>query len=99
MTLPTDDIEVRRRRAAYRAGHRGTKEMDWLLGRYADAVLPALPVAELAAFEELLALPDPELHAWIIDPAPIAGRAIAELIGRIRAFHGLDAEAGAESRS
>ena len=33
------DLEIRRRRAAYRAHHRGTKEMDWLVGRYADAHL------------------------------------------------------------
>ena len=71
MTLPTDDIEVRRRRAAYRAGHRGTKEMDWLLGRYAEAVLPALPVAELAAFEELLALPDPDSAAGAASAPPV----------------------------
>ena len=27
-----DDLEMRRRRAAYRASHRGTKEMDIILG-------------------------------------------------------------------
>ena len=33
----TDDVASRRRRAVFRAGHRGTKEMDWLLGRFAEA--------------------------------------------------------------
>ena len=41
----TDDAETRRRRAAYRACHRGTKEMDWILGRFAEAALPAMPLA------------------------------------------------------
>ena len=38
----TDDVETRRRRAAYRASHRGTKEMDWMLGRYAERALPGV---------------------------------------------------------
>ncbi len=34
-----EDIEVRRRRAVWRAGHRGTKELDLLVGRFAAAHL------------------------------------------------------------
>ena len=42
----TDDVASRRRRAAFRASHRGTKEMDWLMGRFADArVADMLPQA------------------------------------------------------
>ncbi|TMJ66522.1 MAG: succinate dehydrogenase assembly factor 2, partial [Alphaproteobacteria bacterium] len=39
----TDDVERRRRRAVYRACHRGTKEMDWILGRFAQAALADMP--------------------------------------------------------
>ncbi len=91
MTAPdpdiADNLETRRRRASWRAHHRGTKEMDWLLGRYADATLAGMTGDELDAFERLMALPDPDLNAWILDPAPIAGRDIAPLIDRIRDFH------------
>ena len=41
----TDDVAIRRRRAAYRASHRGTKEMDLILGRYAVARLPDMTAA------------------------------------------------------
>lgn len=84
-TLPLDE---RRRRAAFRAAHRGTKEMDWLLGRYADRHLAAMPDAELAEFEQLLAMPDPDLQHWLMATERYAGD-FEELIGRIRAFHGL----------
>jgi len=47
----TDDIEIRRRRAAYRACHRGTKEMDLILGRFAEAKLPRMTLRELEDFE------------------------------------------------
>ena len=30
-----DGLEIRRKRAFYRAHHRGTKELDLILGRYA----------------------------------------------------------------
>ncbi len=85
-----NDIETRRRRAAYRANYRGTKEMDWLLGKFAEAKLPAMNAAALTQFEQFLVLPDPELNAWILDPARITGLEFAELVDAVRAFHGLD---------
>ena len=87
MTTPLDP---RRRRALYRAKHRGTKEMDWLLGRYAEARLGAMPETELGAFEPLLALPDPELQVWLMTGTGYAGSAFAPLIDQIRSFHGLE---------
>ena len=53
----TDDLEIRRRRAAYRASHRGTKELDIVLGRYAAARLAAMTEDELGRFERFLACP------------------------------------------
>jgi antitoxin CptB len=87
-----DDLEMRRRRAAYRASHRGTKEMDIILGRYATARLPAMQDAELTAFERFLALPDPLLTQWF-QTSEDAGE-FAGLIAALRAHHGLAAAAG-----
>ncbi len=86
----TDQLEMRRRRASFRASHRGTREMDWLLGRYADATLSEMVDPALAVFENLLQLPDPDLHAWILDPALIDQHEFAELIATMRTFHKLD---------
>ncbi|NJO24425.1 MAG: succinate dehydrogenase assembly factor 2 [Sphingomonadales bacterium] len=82
-------LEERRRRAQYRAAHRGTLEMDWLLGRYAAAALAAMSLAELDRFEGLLTLPDPELHAWITTGEGSGESEYATLIMQIRTFHGL----------
>lgn len=87
--MSTSEIELRRRRALYRASHRGTKEMDWLLGRYAEARLPEMGEDELGRFERLLALPDPELQKWILDPATLADSDIAPDIALLRRFHDL----------
>jgi antitoxin CptB len=85
----TDDVASRRRRAAFRAGHRGTKEMDWLLGRFADARVADMPLTALVEFERLLVVPDPELHDMIVYPEITPPGEFAELIAQLRAFHGL----------
>ncbi len=82
-------LEERRRRAQYRAAHRGTLEMDWLLGRYAAAALSGMSQADLDHFEGLLTLPDPELHAWITRGEGFGGSKYATLIMQIREFHRL----------
>ncbi len=84
-----DDIETRRRRASYRAAHRGTKEMDWLVGRYADAMLPALVDPALAHFEAFLSEPDPALQKWLLGGEAMPGSPFGALVQDIRAFHGL----------
>jgi antitoxin CptB len=83
------ELETRRRRASWRAGHRGSKEMDLLLGRYSDALLPTFVGEDLARFERLLELPDPDLQNAILTGAPHEDPEIAEQIAAIRAFHGL----------
>jgi antitoxin CptB len=87
----TDDAEKRRRRAGYRASHRGTKEMDWVLGRFAEQALADMAGARLAAFEELLGLPDPVVHEMVVDGVAVADAGLATLVTEIRAFHGLGA--------
>jgi antitoxin CptB len=86
----TDDVETRRRRAAYRACHRGTKEMDWILGRFAQAALPAMSADGLGLFERLLVLPDPTLQDMVLHPELAPPGEFADLVAAMRAFHGLE---------
>jgi antitoxin CptB len=80
---------ARLRRLLYRASHRGTKEMDWLLGRYAEARLNVMSPADLDRFEALVQLPDPDVQNWIMTPGTIADPDHAPLIAELRRFHGL----------
>lgn len=91
MTTVADDLETRRRRAAYRAAHRGTKEMDWLVGRYAEAKLTILVDPALAHFEAFLAEQDPLLQKWLLNGEPAEDSPYVALVAEIRAFHGLPA--------
>jgi antitoxin CptB len=85
----TSPLDARRRRAAYRAAHRGTKEMDWLLGRFAEARLGVMTDSDLGRFERLLVLPDPDLQEWIMTGAGYGDGEFSALIGEIRVYHGL----------
>ncbi|MGI9382605.1 MAG: succinate dehydrogenase assembly factor 2 [Methyloligellaceae bacterium] len=91
MSESDDTLLTRRKRALYRAEHRGTKEMDWLLGKYAAAELAGMDADALSAFEQLLALPDPDLEHWITGTAVDRPEgAFGDLILRVRRFHGLE---------
>lgn len=66
-------LENRRKRLLFRCWHRGTKELDLLLGTFAERHLADFTAAQLTRLEDLLEVPEPQLYAWIIGreaPAP-----------------------------
>lgn len=81
-------IESRIKRAKFRANHRGTRELDFMLGRYADAKADGMSEDRLGIFEELLSLPDPEIDAWI--KGTVTPPALVDIISDIRRFHRLE---------
>ena len=89
----TDDVDMRRRRARYRARHRGTKEMDYMIGRFADAKVPQLSGPDLSRFERFIEVPDPLLHAWCFDSGGEVAAEFEDLVLGVRAFHGLSGNA------
>ncbi len=62
---PGELIENKRRRLIFRADHRGTKEMDILLGTFAKQNVPDFSEEELTEFDTLLSHNDPDLYNWI----------------------------------
>lgn len=84
-----ETLDQRRKRAAYRSNYRGTKEMDWFVGKYAAARLDGMSEQQLGLFEKLLGIPDPELQVWLLDPSLIADMDIGPLVAEMHAFHGL----------
>ncbi len=80
-----ETAEARLKRMRMRSWRRGTKEMDLVLGPFADAHLAGLAEAELLAYDALLAENDQDLMAWILGQAS-APAALAALLSRIAAF-------------
>ena len=86
--MSSEGLDVRRRRLLFRCWHRGIREMDLVLGRFADAQLSSLSDAELSELEGWLEIPDQQLFAWIngMEPAPAA--LDTALFRRLRDFRG-----------
>ena len=80
--------ETRLKRLRIRSWRRGTREMDLILGPFADGPLAEFDEGELAAYEELLEENDQDLYAWVAGRAE-ADAAHAPLIDRIVAFHAI----------
>jgi antitoxin CptB len=83
------DLGMRRRRALWRATHRGSKEMDFLLGRFAEQSLDGMNAAEITVFERLIDTPDPAIESCVLEGYSLGERDLDELIDRLRRFHGL----------
>ena len=63
----SSDLGMRRRRALWRATHRGSKEMDFLLGRYAQHTLDGMNASEIAVFERLIEASDPAIESCVLE--------------------------------
>jgi antitoxin CptB len=84
-----EEFAMRRRRALYRAQHRGSKELDLLLGRFAADVLGAMTEHEIAMLEHLLGQPDPDIADSFYQGTSLGESGLDELMHALRNFHGL----------
>ncbi len=80
----SEDGATRLKRLRMRSWRRGTKEMDLILGGFADAELAGLGAADLDAYEELLAQNDHDLYSWVTGKVAPPDQ-FAALTGRIAA--------------
>lgn len=81
-----DQLPMRLRRLRFRAWHRGTKEMDLLLGPFADARLEGMAEADLDRFEALLEEADTDLLKWLTGQEPAPADADQALLSELLAF-------------
>ncbi len=62
--------DIRLRKLKFRSWHRGIKEMDLILGHFADSSLESLSDSELDMYEELIGVEDTALYNWLTGRAP-----------------------------
>lgn len=60
-----ESAETRLRRLKMRSWRRGMKEMDLILGHFADGPLASLNSADLDAYEIVLSENDQDLYLWV----------------------------------
>jgi antitoxin CptB len=89
-TRSSGSLDDRRKRLLFRCWHRGTREMDLILGRFADAEIADLKDSELTELERLIELPDPDLYAALTGDKPLAPDYAGALFARIKSFRVAD---------
>ena len=83
----SEGLDVRRRKLLFRAWHRGIREMDLIMGRFADSAINELAEADLAEFERLMELQDRLVLAWITGEEPVPAAHDGPLFRRLCQFH------------
>ena len=69
-----NEEEALRRRLLFQSRHRGVKELDLILGPFAERHLPAFDAGELKDFAVLLGEPDPDIYDWLVGRVPLPAR-------------------------
>ena len=85
MSTKGENREDRLKKITYRAHHRGTQEMDIILGGYVDDVINDLSDQELDELELLMSEQDVDLLNWITGAKPIDEASNTDLIKKIAA--------------
>ncbi|MEM7398478.1 MAG: succinate dehydrogenase assembly factor 2 [Pseudomonadota bacterium] len=83
----SSDLGMRRRRAIWRASHRGTKEMDHLLGRFAEHAVDSMNADEISVLERLIEMQDPEIELSVYEGYSLGDKDLDTLITLIRQYH------------
>ncbi|MAS88021.1 MAG: succinate dehydrogenase assembly factor 2 [Micavibrio sp.] len=60
-----ENLEDKRKRLIFRSWHRGTKEMDLVMGTFADKHMPIMEEPNLSLYDDLLSESDPDLYNWV----------------------------------
>lgn len=91
---PQETRDPRLKRILFRCWHRGMKEMDLLLGGFANAEIDTLSQEELLELEHLLTANDQDLYAWMTGRKPLPDEWDGPLYRRIISYHKISGAAG-----
>ncbi|AZO81238.1 MULTISPECIES: succinate dehydrogenase assembly factor 2 [unclassified Bosea (in: a-proteobacteria)] len=86
-TRSSEGLDPRRRKILFRAWHRGMRETDLIMGRFADAQIGALSEAELDEFERLIEVLDRDLLSWVTGEADVPENYDSDVFRQLKAFH------------
>lgn len=81
----SEGLDQRRRKLLFRSWHRGIREMDLILGGFADAAIATLTDAELDQYEHLLELQDADLLSWFTGGQSVPAAFDTQLLKKIMA--------------
>jgi len=66
----SEGLDQRRRKLLFRSWHRGIREMDLIMGGFADREIATLTDAEMDQYEHLLEVQDADILSWVTGTSP-----------------------------
>lgn len=81
-----EDFATRVKRLKYRSRHRGTKELDMLLGRFAEQHLDGMTGAEIELYEAILEANEHDIYHWLTGQTPVPAEHDNPVMQRILSF-------------
>ena len=81
-----EGLDARRRKLLFRSWHRGMREMDLILGSFADTEIGGLTDAEIDQYEALLEVSDTELMPWLTGKHAAPSGIDPQIVNKIMAF-------------
>jgi len=84
----SEGLDARRRKLLFRSWHRGMREMDLILGSFADAEVDRLSADELDQYERLLEINDTDLLPWITGQNPVPAGLDLPILHRVLEWRG-----------
>src|ERR1700741_1678763 len=98
MTRSSEGLDPRRRRLLFLCWHRGIREMDLIMGRFADAHIDGLSDAEVAELEWLSQQRDQDLLGWFTGEFDTPAEFDTPLLRKMREFNSRGGGAAREWR-
>lgn len=86
-TRTSEGLDARRRRILFRCWHRGMREVDLLLGQFADARIGDLTDGELDQLEAFMEAADADIFSWFAGSKPVDPSYERPIFHVIKAFH------------
>ena len=92
-------LAPRRKKILFRSWHRGMREMDLVLGQFADAHISDLTDAELDDYELLMEVPDRDIFKWLTGEAETPANYATPVFAKVKAFHTTAAKMAAAEKA
>lgn len=86
-SVSSQSLDPQQKKLLFRAWHRGTREADLLMGRFAEDFLPTASQADVDLFEELLAENDPDIFDWVTGKEALPQASFTPLLQRFMDFY------------
>ncbi|MCS6761796.1 MAG: succinate dehydrogenase assembly factor 2 [Candidatus Devosia symbiotica] len=82
-----ENVALRRKKLRYRAWRRGIREIDLILGLFADAHTESMDEAGLDRLEALMSEEDPSLLTWVMGQASLPDHIDLDFLAEVIADH------------